>query len=213
MLRRLAIVFSVLIFAFGILFTSALRTAAVKYEFSDVQETGTKTQTLVLGEETVNIDYFLAYPGRVLPDSPLWPLKALRDRIWLWITTNPSRRAELNLLFADKRVAMSKILFEKGKSEVGYSTLTKAEKYLEEASIQERQNRENGIDTSEFLSRLAKASLKHAQIMEEIRKIAPDDAKPGIVQTGDYAKSTYEDARNALQEKGLPVPENPFDWR
>lgn len=210
MLRRAVIIVSVLIFAFGILFTSVLRTAAVKYEFS---ETAVVTEPSVLGEETINIEYYLAYPGRVLPDSPLWPLKALRDRIWLWITTNPSRKAELKLLFADKRVSMSKILFEKEKPEIGYSTLTKAEKYLEEAVNQEKQNRAEGIDTGEFLQRLAKASLKHAQIIEEILEIAPEDAKPQIIKTEDYAKKAYEDARNSLQELGLLVPENPFDWK
>lgn len=208
MLRRLAIISSVLLLAFGILFTSVLRTASVKYEFS-MPASGSPP---VLGEETVEIDYFLAYPGRVLPDHPLWPLKALRDRIWLFITTNPSRSAELKLLFADKRVTMSKILFEKGKPEVGFSTLTKAEKYLEEAVNQEKENRQKGIDTSELLSRLAQASLKHAQVMEEILTIAPEDAKPGIIQTEDYAKRAYEDAKNGLLESGLPVPENPFDW-
>lgn len=212
MLRRIAVIISVFIFAFGILFTSVLRTAAVKYEFSESPRIVENTEASVLGEEVINIDYYLAYPGRVLPDSPLWPLKALRDRIWLWITTNPTRRAELKLLFADKRIAMGKILFEKGKPEIGYSTLTKAEKYLEEASNAEKQNREKDMDTSEFLSRLAKASLKHAQVMKEIIDLAPEDAKPLVIQTEDYAKKVYEDARNGLQELGLPVPENPFDW-
>lgn len=212
MLRRVLFISSLLVFAFGVLFTSVLRTAAVKYEFSDTQRAAISPDPSVLGEETVEIDYDLPFPGRVLPDSPLWPLKALRDRIWLWITTNPGRKAELKLLFADKRVAMSKILFERDKPEIGYSTLTKAEKYLEEAGVQEKENRKKGMDTSEFLERIAKASLKHAQVMEEIFGLAPEDAKPGIVQTEDYTKRTYEDAKNGLLEKGLPVPENPFDW-
>lgn len=212
MLRRIAIISSVLIFAFGILFTSVLRTAAVKYEFGDVTQTST-SETQVLGEDTVVIDYHLAFPGKVMPDSPLWPLKALRDRVWLWVTTNPSRKAEIKLLFADKRVAMSKALFEKEKPEIGFSTLTKAEKYLEEAGQQEVENRANGIDTSEFLVRIAKASLKHAQVIDEILEIAPEDAKPGVIQTKDYTKRVYELARNALLEKGLQAPENPFDWK
>ncbi|MFV1916923.1 MAG: DUF5667 domain-containing protein [Patescibacteria group bacterium] len=210
MLRRFAIAASVLVFAFAILFTSALRTAAVKYDFAPMTKVAGEAQ--VLGEETANIDYYLAFPGRVLPDHPIWPLKALRDKVWLWITTNPSRSAELKLLFADKRVSMSKALFDKGKPEVGFSTLTKAEKYLEEASNQEKENREAGIDTGDFLQRIALASLKHFQVMEEIKAIAPEDAQPGIIQTQNYTKKAYEDARNALQGAGASVPENPFDW-
>ena len=212
MLRKLTLVFAVLLFAVGILFTSVLRTAAVKYEFAESSQTVDVSASSVLGDEEVNIDYFLAYPGKVLPDSPIWPLKALRDRIWLWITTNSSRKAELKLLFADKRISMSKILFEKGKPEIGFSTLTKAEKYLEEAGSSEKKNRGKGVDTSEFLERLARASLKHAEVIDEILEIAPEDARPNIISAKEYSKKVFEESRNALLEKGMEPPENPFDW-
>ena len=210
MFRKVAIISAVLILAFGILFTSVLRTAAVRYEFTGYKAT---SDTKVLGDSTINIDYTLAYPGNVLPDSPLWKLKALRDKVWLILTTNKSKKVELNILFADKRLGASKILFEKGKAEIAYSTLTKAEKYLEEASISEEQIRKEGANTTDINTRLAKAALKHFEVMEGILTIAPDDAKPGIIQTEDIPKKVYEQARNALNEKGAATPENPFDWR
>ncbi len=49
--------------------------------------------------------------------------------------------------------------------------------------------------------------------MEEVLSIAPEDARPGIVRTEDYAKRAFENARNALLEKGMSPPENPFDWK
>ncbi len=207
MYRRILIVVSTLVFAFAILFTSVLRTASVKYIFSQetkIQEEGQKN-------EVVEIDYVFPSPGRISPDSPFWPIKALRDRLWLLLTSNLSRKAELNLLFADKRIAMSKTLFEKDKSEIAFSTLTKAEKYLEEACIIEQKNRQKGTDTSEFLTILSKASLKHRQTIDEILVIAPEDARPGIGRVQDYSKETYNKARNALQGKGLPIVENPFE--
>lgn len=207
MYRRILIVASTLLFAFAILFTSVLRTASVKYVFSqetEIQEGGQ--------ENTVaEIDYVLPYPGRISPDSPFWPIKAFRDRLWFLLTSNPGRKAELKLLFADKRIAMSKTLFEKDKSEIAFSTLTKAEKYLEEACAIEQENRQRGMDTSEFLTILSKASLKHRQVIEEILTIAPEDARPEISRVQDYSKETYNKARNALQEKGLPIVENPFE--
>ena len=212
MWRKIFIILSTFVLAFGILFTSILRTAAVKYDFSQPSKLTQRTYPTILGNKSFNIDYYLVYPGRILPDSPLWPIKAMRDRIWLKITTNESRRAELNLLFADKRLAMSKILFEKGNPEVGFSILTKAEKYLEEAVNLEEETRKKGLDTSEFLQKLALASLKHGQIIDEILAIAPEDAKPGIIKTENYAKESYEKARNALLQKGILPPENPFSW-
>lgn len=211
MFQRLIVILATLAFAFGILFTSVFRTASVQYVFSQTSSSGPKEeQGEVLGE-SVEIDYYFPYPGRILPDHPLWFLKALRDKVWLLITTNPSRKAELKLLFADKRVVSAKILFERGKPELGVSTLTKAEKYLEEASNLEKENRKEGLDTSEFLSTLAKASLKHRQTIDEILKLAPEEAKPIIIKAQDYSKETYNKTRDALYEKGLPVPENPYD--
>jgi len=211
MWRKLLVAASTVMLAFAVLFISVFRTASVKYEFSDVR-TPDNQGSFVLGDKDINIEYYLAYPGKVLPDSPLWPVKALRDKVWLFLTTNPGRKAELRLLFADKRLGSAKLLFEKDKPEIGFTTLTKAEKYLEEAVAQEKVNRENEIDTTDFLQRLSNASLKHYEVMEEILMIAPDDAKPQVVSSQDYAKRAYEMVRDALFEKGIQPPESPFDW-
>ncbi len=209
MLKIISVISAFLIFAFGILFTSVFRTAAVKYEFSSPAKISS-----VLSSDTdeININYNLAYPGKILPDNFFWPLKAFRDRVWLWVTTNPSRKAELNLLFADKRLGASKILFERGKAEEGYIVLTKAEKYLETAQFLEKQNRIKGLDTYEFLLRIANASLKHGEVINEVLKVAPDDAKPNIQVLERYPKKVFEEARNALLEKGNVPPECPFPW-
>lgn len=211
MWRRLLVATSAVTLAFAILFISVFRTASVKYEFVDVR-TSDVQGNLVLGDKDINIEYYLAYPGKVLPDSPLWPVKALRDKVWLFLTTNTSRKAELKLLFADKRLGSAELLFKKGKPEIGFTTLTKAEKYLEEAVRQEQENRKEGVDTTEFLQRLAYASLKHYQVIENILPLSPDDAKPLIIRTQDYSKMAYETVRDALFEKGIQPPESPFDW-
>lgn len=205
MWKKVLIVIFTLFFAFIILLASIFRSASVKYELNSNSK-----PSFVASKTYVNYD--LASPGKVLPDSKLWPLKALRDRIWLLMTTNPSRKAELLLLLADKRLGASKILFEKGEVNIGLSTLTKAEKYLEESKKKEEENRKKGIDTSEFLQRIALASLKHYEIMESLYEVAPDEARPLIVVSETYAKKTFEEARNAILDKGITPPENPFKW-
>lgn len=205
-------IFATFTLAFFVLFVSVFRTAAVKYEFPSYKPNPTPFE-LVTPEDKVDIDYVLAYPGKVLPDSILWPIKAFRDKLWLLVNTNPTREAELNLLFADKRLASSKILFEKGKPELGLPTLTKAEKYLETASNLEKENRADGVDTTELLERLTKSSLMHFYVMEQILDMAPEEAKPVIVQTQNYPRKVYEDARNALLDKGRTPVESPFGWK
>ena len=212
MIWRIALILSAIVLAFGILFTSVLKSATVRYSFSETVASDEILNTKVLGEaDQIEIAYFLPYPGRILPDHPLWPLKALRDKLWLFVTTNTGRKSELKLLFADKRLAMSQALFEKDKPEIAYSTLERAEKYLQEASEQEEANRKEELDTKECLDKLAKAALKHRQVMEEILLIAPEDAKPKIIATADIAISVYEKKRVAILEAGMIPPESPFD--
>ncbi len=204
--KKIILIFLVVCFAFGVLFISVFRAAEVRYEFAS----NSKPSESI--EKRLIIDYQLASPGKILPDSPFWLLKAARDRVWLLSTRNPSRVAELYLLFADKRLGASKILFQNQKPEVALSTLTKAEKYLESAGNKEKENRREGIDTTEFLQRLASAALKHYEVIQEIYGFAPEEARPQIVKIQSYPVSVYNEARDALLEKGITPPQNPFKW-
>ena len=211
MLRRFLIGLSTIIFATGILTTSIFKSASVpSYAFS--LPATPLPQTSVLGEsEEKEINYHLPYPGKIFPDSPFWPVKALRDKVWLLVTRNGGKKAELKLLFADKRLLSAKFLFEKDKPELALTTLNKGERYLDEALTQEEKNRSEGADTSEFLLKLVNASLKHTEVIEEILLIAPSDARPEIIKTGDYAKNAYEKTKQRLQGMGLEAPEDLFD--
>lgn len=194
--------------ALAILTISIFRSASVSYVFTTPIPDATK----VLSAQTSEIDYQLPFPGKVLPDSPIWTIKVIRDRIWLALTFDPQKKAELNLLFADKRLAASRILFESGKPDIAFSVLSKGEKYLELSFEEENRAREAGAETSDFLLRLSLASLKHRQIIEDvILPLSPDDAKPGIIRIEDYSKNTYKNTRDALNSKGKPTPISPFD--
>ena len=191
--------------AFAILSISVLRSASPRYAFSIPSSSSAPS------DNKITVDYELPYPGRILPDSPFWPLKALRDKLWHALTLDNSKEAELSLLCSDKRLAMSKILFERGKPELAFSTLTKGEKYLEGVLAHEEIAREKGEDTTELLIKISKSSLKHRLVIDEILALAPEDAKPEIIKVQDYSKKVYSQTSNILNSKGLTAPKNPFD--
>jgi hypothetical protein len=193
------------VFGLVVLFISILRSASIQYSFSLPPE-----GAVISHEEKVA--YELPLAGSVLPDSPFWLVKVARDRIWLALTPNKSRKADLNLLFADKRLVTSKILFEKGEYETGMMILLKAEKYLLEASFLEEDLRKGGVDTSDFLKRITIAALKHREVINELLNIAPSDAKPELIRIKDITKTVYVSGRNALQEVGEDIPKNPSEW-
>ncbi len=197
--------FVTFVLAFGMLSVSFLKSASVEYAFS------TPTPNPEASEEKIVIEYQLPYPGNVTPDSPLWFVKAGRDKLWYNLSMNPSKKAELALLYADKRLVMSKTLFENEKPDLGFSTLSKGEKYLELALENEKLARSKGGDTSILLTKLGIASLKHREVIEEILTMSPEDARPEIVKISDYSKNVYKEVRDTLNSKGMPIPKSPFD--
>lgn len=198
MLQKAGIL-ATLFIAFIILLVSVLRTAIPTYSFHQLPQ----RQVNINYEST--IEYYFPYPG-LSPGHPAWPLKAARDWAWLFVNRDPAKRAELLLLFADKRLVMAESLIKAGKADLGVPTAIKAEQYLESAYQEQEKAAAYGVDTTGFLQRIATASLKHKEILDLTIKEAPEDAKPLINQIGDLPKAVYEKTIHKLNEKGRPIP-------
>mgnify|MGYP001569583544 CR=1 FL=1 len=211
MMKRIAVVLSTIAFAFIVLSISVLRSSAIRPSIDVYSATPKPITKDNAQDEKVEILYVMPFPGRILPDSPFWSIKALRDKLWMQVTANPMKKAELTLLFADKRLMMAHELFKINKPQLAYSTLTKGEKYLEEGSVIEKEERQRGVDTKSFLYTLTTASLKHREIIENMLNIIPDDIKPEVIKAEDYSKSVYIQCREALSSQSISGPESPFD--
>jgi hypothetical protein len=209
MLRKYLYGVVAFVLAFVILSVSVLRSVIVSpaYGFSASPLPLTIAPTLMS-----EIDYPLPFPGKILPDSALWYVKAICDRIQYVITSDALKKADLALLYSDKRLGASLTLFENKKPDLAVSVLTKGEKYLEMASSNEEAARKAGIDTHEFLIKMATASLRHRQIIEEkVLPLTPEDLKPDVVKAEDHAKNAYKSCRDGLNSKGLTCPKDPFN--
>jgi len=206
MFGRVAVILGTFGLAFGILVFSVLPVIVVHYTFGQSPD-----PTPEPIKKDFQIDYILPYPGRILPDHLFWSVKVVRDKLWLLVTTNPLKKAEISLLLADKRLASAKTLFAEDKTELAVSTLTKAEKYLEKAFVYEQKARAEGAETGDFLAKLANASLKHQEVMQEITVLAPGDVAAVIAKTTIYSEQIYRDTKNLLESMGRDFPENPFN--
>ncbi len=187
-----------------ILVISIFSSSQVEYVFSQ-----SSTPAPIFGEK-VNVEYQLPFAGKVEPDSVLWPLKAFRDKVWILVSIDPVKKAEVLTLLANKRIIFAKNLMEEDNSELSVSTLTKSEKYLEQAVAQEKLARAKKKDTKQLLQQLAMSTLKHRQLLEEMLVSAPEDAKPVIVKTIDTNKQLFSDINMSLNSLGLEAPQNPF---
>lgn len=195
------------VLAFGILSISLLRSSSQILAFNSPDPSPTPTPI-----EQSKVDYALPFPGRVLPGTILWPLKAIRDKLWYFLAAGHLSRAEAALLFSDKRLVAGDEVFKSGNIDLSVSVIDKAEKYLEIAANQEKEARSDGIDTSKFLTNLATSSLKHREVIEKhMASRAPAEVKVHLMKTMDYSKGIYRDASEALEAQGKDAPKSPFD--
>jgi len=121
-------------------------------------------------------NYELPYPG-LLPDSPLYFLRIIRDKTVGFLISDPLKKAEFDLLQADKRLNAGIFLFNKGKSSLALSTVSKAENYFTQALGQMEEAKRQGRNTSEINGKLKNALEKHKQELGDFVKKAKADTK------------------------------------
>lgn len=135
-------------------------------------------QTISLGPEKVV--YNLPYPG-LLPDHPLYFLKAARDRLVDIAARDYIKKAELYLEYSDKRAAMALSLVESGKDRLAISTFLKGEKYFWKIPNLIRTSKKQGVSASnDFISKLKLANAKHKETLTEILKKVPQGQTEAI---------------------------------
>lgn len=184
-IKKTIFIFIALFFALSIVLVSTLRISRAQVQNqTGIVDKENSSKANVQNTDIVSpttVDYYLAYPG-ILPDHPLYWVKMIRDKVLISITANSLAKVERELLFADKRIGAAKVLIEGGKAQLGFTTLTKGEKYLEQAvsdyELLKKQNKAN----AETKDRLLKATLKHEEIMKDLLKIVQDNLKQNIDQ-------------------------------
>lgn len=199
MLLRLSSIFAALLFAVIILSISVFRLSAPNYAFYQPPNPGE------MGSFTTDVGYYFPSPG-IMPDSPFWAVKAIRDKIWLAATIPSQKRARLLLLFADKRVVMSEDLMKTHESSLSVATAEKAEQYLEDSYNVALKAEYHGEDTTELLTTIAKSSLRHRETLEYIITIAPQDAVPMLNKAVNTPKRVYDNCIQKLLQNNKPVP-------
>lgn len=115
------------------------------------------------------VGYELAYPG-LLPDSPLYFLKVVRDKAISLLTSDSLKKAEFDLLTSDKRLNSAVYLFKKGESKyiLAEQTISKGENYFDDSIKQVKLAKMQGFLTKDTLSRLLLSSQKHEEVVNSL---------------------------------------------
>lgn len=125
---------------------------------------------------TVTLDYTLPYPG-ILPDHPLYKIKLLRDQILLFFTGDPLRKVNLQLLMSDKQLVMGQLLWEKGKSDLAVSTLSKSEKDLLTVVMSLSELKKTNMLPTGLVDKIELAAKKHEELISKLAASVSDETK------------------------------------
>ena len=162
--------FFILIFTFLALVASSV----VSSQELSIKEA---TESSIVDNAEKRVEYQLPYPG-LLPDSPLYFLKALRDAIVDFLISDPLKKADFYLLAADKRLnAGAYLVKNKNKYELAESAISKGENYFEKAITKAKEAKKQGIDIGGIRSRLLLSSQKHQEIINDLMENADSKTK------------------------------------
>ena len=187
MLKKILSILAVLAFAAGILLISlyrvtsfvrpSLAVSSLRFYVSPPPEATSSPQ--VVPSPTPKVTYYLPYPG-ILPDNPVYKVKMLRDQIWLLLTSDPVKKAELLLLFADKRIGAGEVLIKGNKVSLGISTLIKGEKYFERAIAEVDKAEKKGMKVGDISVKLQTAPLKYEEVLTSLKETVSPDGKAAL---------------------------------
>lgn len=122
-----------------------------------------------LSATPINVVYDLPYPG-ILPDNPLYYLKAIRDNLLKFFISDPLKKSEFDLLQANKRLGAAQALLSENKTELAITTLSKSGNYFDDAISAIQLAKKQGEKTDSLLTELSKASQKHQLIIRQMEK-------------------------------------------
>jgi len=160
-----------MIIAAGVILLASIATpafAATTYPKIVVSQ---KTNTATAPSETITPspapaeEYVLPYPG-MLPDSPLYFLKTLRDRVMEFLVTDPVRKIDFYVLESDKDLNAGILLGLENKKSFVMTTFTQSLKDMGKAvSLATSMKGQGKMVTSDSIDHMAKSLAKHEQVL------------------------------------------------
>jgi hypothetical protein len=118
----------------------------------------------------------------MLPNNPLYFLKQARDWILDKLIMDPLKKTEFYILQGDKRLVMGGQLLDSGNGTLGEQTISKGEKYMNNALTTLQTLKTQGGDVpASSLEHLTQSLAKHEEVINaQIAKTNDTTVKSGL---------------------------------
>lgn len=155
------IFFILIICIFALINTRSVFAQELRVPVPAVEITPTKTPTPTI------IEYNLPYHG-ILPTSPLYTLKLIKDGISDLLISDPLRKTSFYLLQADKRLSAVIVLYEEGDEDLGEETLLNGIEYLEKSMTKLNEANEEQYNVEDVFGKIQTSVKKHKEVINGI---------------------------------------------
>lgn len=146
----------------------------------------------VFTPKVLAVEYSLAWPG-ILPDSKIYKLKVLRNKIIYRIILNPVKKVEFDLLMADKTIYASKLLVDKGEIVLSKDTALKGENYYSMLVQDYNHALLKGRKIPSSLDRkITLAAIKHQEIFADLESKVSERNKETFKIVNNFSKINYQ---------------------
>jgi hypothetical protein len=123
------------------------------------------------------------YTPTMLPDSPWYFIKSIRDQLKIAFSFEPLKKAYLNIELANKKTLELQQLCEIGKCNFSKSISPNIVKLMETVSSSIENEKNSGKDTSELVSKYKVDIFKQLTVLKRLGKIAPPTDRDLLLKT------------------------------
>jgi hypothetical protein len=134
-----------------------------------------------------------------LPGSPLYGVKRATEEVQLFLAPTGTRRAELHINFAQRRLEEVQALAQAKKGKVDEETLAAI---AEETDLAlEEVEGAHPADKSDLLEKLASLTERQQAVLKGVQLKAPEAAQEGLNRALEASQQGHERAREALEKE------------
>lgn len=144
--------------------------------------------------------YELPYPG-LLPDNPLYVLKVIRDHMIGFVVQGSLKKAQFDLLQADKRLNAGVSLTKVKKYQAAEEIISKAENYFEEGIGQLEQAKQQGMDIKQLTHTMLVASKKHEMVVMNLASKMSQPEAGKMKDTANRVRGFEKNVKNLILDK------------
>lgn len=141
------------------------------------------------------------YTPRLLPDSPFYFLKRIKERIELFLAQVPEAEAEKYTEFATRRIAEAKMMIKKNKHQFVVKLMERHKEHLTKAEEKIEEAKDKGRDVERVLEIVVEATSIHQKVLAEVYEKVPEQAKEAIEHAMEVSSKGQERALEAISKE------------